>query len=135
SRRHAAPSNASLEPQQLGHAVVAAGRVAAVDGKRLTGDEGCVARYEEQRDGRNLVRASEPTELVLLTDLLAYLFQPRHAEDAFEHRRLDEARAYRIRADTCTPVVDREVLGEDHDRALRRVVRAAARGAFQTFHA
>ena len=32
-------------------------------------------------------------------------------------------------------VVDREVLGEDHDRALRRVVRAAARGAFESFDA
>ena len=32
-------------------------------------------------------------------------------------------------------VVDREVLREDHDRALRRVVRAAARGALETLDA
>ena len=33
------------------------------------------------------------------------------------------------------PVVDREVLGEDHDRALRRVVGAATRGAFEPLDA
>ena len=32
-------------------------------------------------------------------------------------------------------VVDREVLREDHDRALRRVVGATARGAFEAFDA
>ena len=40
-----------------------------------------------------------------------------------------------VGADAAAPVVDREVLGEDHDRALRRVVRAAARGAFETLDA
>ena len=41
----------------------------------------------------------------------------------------------RVGADAGAAVVDREVLGEDHDRALRRVVRASARGAFEPFDA
>ncbi len=38
-------------------------------------------------------------------------------------------------ADPGPPVVDREILGEDDDPALGRVVRATAGGAFEPFHA
>ena len=52
-----------------------------------------------------------------------------------EHRRVDEAGADAVHADADPAVVDRHVLGEQHDAALRRVVRAAALGALDPLDA
>src|SRR5262245_65465472 len=116
----------TLKPEHLRHAMVASGRVAAVDRYRLAADERRIARHEEARDRRDLLGPSQTAQLVLETDLLAHLLHARHAEHAFEHRRLDESGTNRVGADPGPAVIDREVLGEDDDRALRRVVRTAA---------
>ena len=60
---------------------------------------------------------------------------PSKPHDAGEHRRVDEAGADRVGADAARAVVERDVLGEQHDAALRRVVGAAAGRAFETLDA
>ena len=60
---------------------------------------------------------------------------PRHAKDIVQHRCCDEAGTDGVGSDTAGAVVERDVLGEQHDAALGGVVAAAARRAFEALDA
>ena len=74
-------------------AVVAAGRVAAVDRDRLAGHERRVAATRGTR-ATAAISSGRPSRRSLCSSRMcvAHVLQARHAEHAFEHRRLDEAR-------------------------------------------
>ena len=68
TRRAASPHQVT-SPNMLGDAVVAPGRVAAVDRDRLAGHERRVGRHEERGHRRDLLGPAEAAELVLLADV------------------------------------------------------------------
>src|SRR5207249_2637268 len=73
--------------------------------------------------------------LVLLAGRFADIGHSVAAVDRTKQRRIDEAGADRVRADTEPAVVVGDVLREQHDAALRCVVGAAAFAAFEAFDA
>src|SRR4029079_6376172 len=119
----------SRETEQVGEAGAHAGREAAVHHERVAGHERRVVGREEEHRRRDLVGTPEPSELVRLAVLVLEVDESRPVDHGFEHGgALDEPGAHAVHADARTAVVDREVLGEEHDAAFRRVVRAAALG-------
>src|SRR4051794_3282804 len=125
----------SREPQQPRDAVIAPGGVATVHRDGLACHERRIVGQQERRDRGDLLRPSEPLELVLLAAQLHRSLHPVHAEDALRHGRVDEARADAVGADAHRAVVDGEVLREDDHATLRRLVRAASSRALETFDA
>src|SRR5215217_4086062 len=75
------------EAKQLNHAVIAAGRVAAVDGDGLTAYEGGVGRHEKRCHRRDLVGATQPLQGMLGGDRGHRCLHAGHAEDAVQHGR------------------------------------------------
>ena len=118
--------------EQLDDAVIAACRVAAVDCDRLTGDKRRVGGHQKGRHRGDLVRPAAAPKCVLLRDRLQRGCHALEAHHAVQHRCVDESGADGVRPDTARAVVERNVLGEEHNSALGRVVCATARCAFET---
>src|ERR1700752_3087506 len=128
----ATPSASLGKTEKLDDAVVAARGVAAINSDRLTGDERGIRGHQERRHGCHLFRLPPAPEGVFLGDGTQRLFHAFETHDAVEHRSVDETGADRVRPDPARPVVERNVLGEQHNSALGGIVCAAARGAFET---
>ena len=112
----------------------AAGEVAAVDGEGVAGDERRVVGREEQRGSRDLLRLPDASEQVLGLEP----FEDRTQTALLErrgHRRRDHARAQAVDAHVVRSVVDRHAAREEHDTALRRVVRGLRLPTFDALDA
>jgi hypothetical protein len=112
---------------------VAAGK-AAVDDQCLPRDVRSLVGGEEEHGVGNFTGLPHAAQLRRFDDALERLLEALD-EGAFHQRGLDEAGADRVHPDAASTVVDRLVSRQQHDTALRSVVRAAALEAFQALDA
>ena len=81
----------------------------------------------------DLFGATQPAQFVLLHDVGQRVLHAGPAEDALQHRGVDEPGAHRVHPDAASAVVDGHVLGEQDDTALRRAVGTSPGRSLQPF--
>src|SRR4051794_28759696 len=109
--------------------------VATVDGQRYPRDERAVVRCEEERGAGDLFGPAETPQLVLLACRLAHFGHRVRVVHRSKEWRVDEARTNRVGPDAEAAIVVRDVLREQHDRALGCVVGTAAFTPFESLDA